>query len=163
MQITPWQSTWLFRCVTLTDAAAAEVSLLLYGELLCSAAAALAAPLHMLLTTTATTTSRMRSCWGAVDALAWVALAATAGIHCMEVAYDRIFLAADAGDTYIFVDVVLSSIYVAVDLLAGVLLCCSPRRLELGEQKGDDDGEAGLVVRPAGLACIGICRASKAS
>jgi hypothetical protein len=119
MQITPWQSTWLFRCVTLTDAAAAEVSLLLYGELLCSAAAALAAPLHM----------------------AWVALAATAGIHCMEVAYDRIFLAADAGDTYIFVDVVLSSIYVAVDLLAGVLLCCSPRRLELGEQKGDDDGE----------------------
>jgi hypothetical protein len=106
MQITPWQSTWLFRCVTLTDAAAAEVSLLHM-------------PLHM----------------------AWVALAATAGIHCMEVAYDRIFLAADAGDTYIFVDVVLSSIYVAVDLLAGVLLCCSPRRLELGEQKGDDDGE----------------------
>ena len=76
-----------------------------------------------------------------VDALAWVALTATAGIHCMEVAYDRIFPAADAGDTYIFVDVVLSSIYVAVDLLAGVLLCCSPRRLELGEQKGDNDGE----------------------
>jgi len=135
--------------LALTDTAAAELSALLDGGLWCSAAASLAALLPMLLTevrsmtTSCTCTSRSCGRWAAaaVDALAWVALAATAGIHCMEVAYDRIFLAADAGDTYIFVDVVLSSIYVAVDLLAGVLLCCSPRRLELGEQKGDDDGE----------------------
>ncbi|CAD6245980.1 unnamed protein product [Miscanthus lutarioriparius] len=133
------KSTWLFRCVALTEAAAAELSFLLYGQLLCSAAVVLAAPLHMVLTTRTSTTSRWTP---AVDALAWVALAATAGMHYTVVASDRIFLAADPGDTDIIVDVVFASVCLAVNLLvAGFLLCCSPRRLELGEHQGDDDRE----------------------
>lgn len=121
------QSTWLFRCVGVTDAAAAELSFLLYVELGCSAAAALAATLHMLLTTR---TSRWAA---AVDyQLAWVALAAAAGIHCMQVASDRIYLAADAGagnPKHIrhIVEIVLMSLCLVADLLSGLLLCFSPR------------------------------------
>jgi len=120
------------------------VSALLHGEIWCIAAVALAAPpLHKLLTGRTTTTGRWPA--GAVDALAWMTLAATAGIHYLQVASERIYLAADPGESYFFVNVVVVVVSgcLAVDLLlAGFLLCCRfPRRLGLGEHQGDDDGE----------------------
>jgi len=139
------ESTWVFRCLALTDTAAAELSALLDGGLWCSAAASLAALLPMLLTevrsmtTSCTCTSCSCGRWAAaaVDALAWVAVAATAGVHCMEVASGIIGLAAHPVDnTYLYVDVVLAAVCLPVDLLAGLILWCSlvPRPRQLGEQ-----------------------------
>jgi len=116
-----------------------------------------ATPLHKLLTGRTTTTTDH---WAAnvVDALAWVALAATAGIHYMQVASDRIYLAANPGENYFFVNVV-------VVVVSGRLSGGGPsaRRLPplLPVSSPPGAGRAsgrrrrrGLVVRPAGRPCM---------
>ncbi|OEL16199.1 hypothetical protein BAE44_0022780 [Dichanthelium oligosanthes] len=110
------KSTWWVRCVELTDAAAAEASALVRGQLWCSAPQAAAAALALLLIT-----GRRRRWSRSRWALALVALASTAASHYMEVMADRIFLAAAPGDAGFVTNVVLAYVLVLLDLL--VFLC----------------------------------------
>ncbi|CAN6172814.1 unnamed protein product [Urochloa humidicola] len=114
-------SNWLFRCVELTEAAAAEASALVRGEIWCSAPQAAAAAVALVLLLTGRrrrSRSRCRWAW----ALAVVALAATAASHYMEARVDRIFLAAAPGDAYITADIVMGFFLMILDLLGFLCL-----------------------------------------
>ncbi|CAL5046449.1 unnamed protein product [Urochloa decumbens] len=114
-------STWWSRCVELTEAAAAEASALVRGELWCSLPQAAAAAVAVaLLLTGRRRRSRSRCSWA--WALAVVALAATAASHYMEGRVDRIFLAAAPGDAYITTDIVLGFVFALLDLIGFLCL-----------------------------------------
>ncbi|CAL5037194.1 unnamed protein product [Urochloa decumbens] len=112
-------SSWWFRCVELTEAAAAEASALVRGELWCSLPQAWAVAVALLLTGRRRR-SRSRCCWAWT--LAVVALAATAASHYMEGRADRIFLAAAPGDAYITTDIVLGFLLALLDLIGFLCL-----------------------------------------